>query len=71
MMEHHPEEPVGQVQPQHRSGLGRGVGMKATDAATMPLCRTCHRQVHDDPRMKLEQWRWLALTLILYVEQQG
>ena len=47
-----------------------GAGMKAPDYLAMPLCRDCHRRLHDNPP---ENWvaaqrAWLILTLSLAFE---
>lgn len=49
----------------HAIGIGHfsGVGLKAPDSLTMPLCRTCHDRLHAAPAMWPEQWGWMYATL--------
>lgn len=59
--------------PHHIKGVGylSGVGLKAPDWATMPLCLSCHNSIHRiDNKINLNiQWEWLARTLGKAVEQ--
>lgn len=55
----------------HIRGVGHmgGMGLKAPDSATMPLCTRCHDALHSG-RYPLEiQWEWLARTLMQIVEE--
>lgn len=49
----------------HIIGTGgmSGMGMKAPDWATMPLCRLHHTLVHNYPDMWARQWGWIKKTL--------
>ena len=50
--------------PHHIVGVGEGgMGTKACDLLTMPLCRGCHTQMHDSSELKGYQWQWVAKTL--------
>lgn len=55
----HPE-----AEPHHIIGMGLGgMGTKASDIHTMPLCRPCHRAVHDKPGdWAGSQVRWMIET---------
>lgn len=50
----------------HIKGIGHfsGAAMKASDFATMPLCRDCHRMIHAEPDQNFMQYEWLARTLL-------
>lgn len=49
----------------HIIGIGgmSGMGMKAPDWATMPMCRIHHTMIHNTPEMWPEQWSWIKATL--------
>jgi hypothetical protein len=51
--------------PHHVKGIGNfsGMGMKAPDYLSMPLCRGCHNQIHNDPDLWANQWEWIVRTL--------
>jgi hypothetical protein len=40
-----------------------GMGMKAPDYATMPLCRLCHSDMHNKPEMWWYQWEMIVRTI--------
>lgn len=48
----------------HVIGLGMGImGDTASDIHTIPVCRPCHREIHNDSkRYQLSQARWLMKT---------
>lgn len=47
----------------HIIGEGQGgMGTKACDLLTMPLCRGCHTQIHNQSGMWDMQWKWVAQT---------
>lgn len=56
----------------HLVGVGHmgGMGMKAPDLMTSPLCRECHGRVHREPELWTMQWEWIARTL-LQAQQEG
>jgi hypothetical protein len=49
----------------HIIGVGgySGVGLTAPDWAAMPVTREAHREIHMNPELWPEQWRWIAQTL--------
>ena len=49
----------------HIKGVGcmSGTGQKAPDYATMPLCNSCHREMHGNPEIQGEQWEMIVRTL--------
>lgn len=51
--------------PHHIIGTGceGGMGTKACDLLTMPMCRECHTRLHEQPLMWEHQWKWVAKTL--------
>jgi hypothetical protein len=51
-----------QSEPHHIIGIsGSGMGIKADDIHTMPLCRQCHDDVHECQNNFLhQQIRWLC-----------
>lgn len=53
-----------EAEPHHIIGIGAsGMGTKADDIHTMPLCRRCHDEVHRDQGAWLfAQVRWILLT---------
>jgi hypothetical protein len=52
------------VDPHHIIGIGMGaMGSKAHNMHSMPLCRTCHDEVHRDS-WSYPQTRWLLETQI-------
>ena len=55
----------GPVQVHHLKHIGgfSGVGLKAPDWMTMPLCGDCHRRMHEDPEMWGMQYPYLLRTL--------
>jgi hypothetical protein len=48
-------------------GLG-GMGIKAPDWAVMPVTTAAHREIHENPELWPEQWRWVAETMGKAVE---
>jgi len=52
------------VDPHHVIGLGLGItGDTASDIHTIPVCRPCHREIHNEPnKYQLPQVRWLMKT---------
>jgi len=51
------------AEPHHIIAIGDGkTSGKASDLATMPLCRTCHSDVHFNPHA-WPQAKWLEQTL--------
>lgn len=55
------------------SCFGKGMGHKASDAATMALCVTCHAELDQGKSMgKLERWHqqmeWIAKTSVALIE---
>jgi hypothetical protein len=56
--------------PHHITGKGQGgMGTKADDLYTMPLCRHCHDEMHKDPGLWADQWAYVAQTLREAVKQ--
>lgn len=53
----------------HAIGIGHfsGVGLKAPDSLTMPLCRTCHDRLHATPELWPKQWGWMYTTLCMAI----
>lgn len=52
--------------PHHVIGLHWGLsgwGLTAPDSFAMPLCRTCHDEVHDSPELQRRQPGWLRWTI--------
>lgn len=51
--------------PHHAKGIGNlsGSALTAPDSMAMPVCREHHDEIHQDPTLWPEQWRWVALTL--------
>lgn len=50
--------------PHHIIGAGEGgMGTKACDLLTMPLCRPHHAEMHKDKTMQLVQWDFVSKTL--------
>jgi hypothetical protein len=49
----------------HITGTGNlsGMGMKAPDIYTMPVCRPHHTEIHQSPELWPEQWEWIARTM--------
>lgn len=49
----------------HIIGCGSmgGMGMKAPDSMTMPVCRGHHQAIHTQPELQSYQWEWVARTL--------
>jgi len=60
------------VQAHHFKGTGNmsGVALKAPDYWTMPLCATCHTQLHRSmTRREYEaQYEWAARTMAMFLE---
>lgn len=56
---------VFEIDPHHLTSLGLmgGAGTKAPDTMVMPLCRTCHTDMHDKGDYRQYQWEWIARTL--------
>lgn len=53
--------------------FGKGMGHKASDAAIMALCMTCHGELDQGNSMgKLERWHqqmeWIAKTSVALIE---
>ena len=44
-----------------RGHLG-GMGTKAPDNYTMPVCRQHHQEIHQRPELLDDQWEWVART---------
>lgn len=55
----------------HIKGTGgmSGTGMKAPDSASMPMCRTHHDEMHRDPSLWPDQYRYITATLIRAIDQ--
>lgn len=55
----------------HIKGVGHlsGVGMKAPDTFTMPVCRPHHDEIHRTPELWANQWEWVARTLARAVSE--
>ena len=53
-----------ETEPHHIIGIKMGaVGMKASDIHTMPLCRKCHDNLHQDPtEWIVRQIQWVIIT---------
>ena len=50
------------AEPHHIIGIGDGaMGRTASDLHTMPLCRSCHSEVHKDPK-SWPQCKWMSIT---------
>jgi len=48
----------------HAIGVGEsGMGTKACDSLTMPMCRGCHTRFHGSPEEWAGQWKLIAKTL--------
>ena len=49
----------------HIKGIGHmsGIGIKASDAMTMPLCREHHSEMHQDMNMQPDQFEYICRTL--------
>lgn len=56
--------------PHHLKGIGNmsGVGTKAGDQYTMPLCGDCHHRMHHEPELWPEQWEFVARVMGRAVE---
>lgn len=46
-----------------------GMGTKAPDSACMPLCRRCHRALHDTPDHWALQWEMTVKTLMKAIDE--
>lgn len=45
-------------------GYGEGgIGTKACDTLSLPLCRPCHQEMHANPELWADQWHFIAKTL--------
>ena len=55
----------------HIKGIGHlsGAGLKASDVYVMPLCNTCHGDMHRKPELWPTQWEGVARTLAKAVEE--
>ena len=55
----------------HIIGVGgmSGMGLKAQDWATVPVCAEHHRLIHLFPDMQGDQWEWIARTLGRAIEE--
>lgn len=51
--------------PHHLIGIGNmgGMGMKAPDSLTMPVCRRDHDLIHSSPELWPQQWEWIVRTI--------
>ena len=51
----------------HIIGVGNfgGMGTKAPDMMTMPMCRGHHNDIHTNPDIWGQQWEWAARTLAM------
>ena len=51
----------------HIIGIGDGaIGTKACDLLAMPVCNGCHtlfHRQHENPELKLDQWKYVSKTL--------
>lgn len=60
------------VQAHHFKGTGgmSGTALKAPDHWTMPLCSTCHDELHRSmsKREYSQQYEWAARTMALFIE---
>ena len=56
----------------HIKGVGyfSGIGMKASDLLSMPLCRECHGRMHNEPGLWQDQWEFIVRT-IAKAEKEG
>jgi hypothetical protein len=56
----------------HIIGIGglSGMGMKAPDQYTMPVCREHHSEIHKTPELWDNQWMWIAHTLAKAFEEK-
>jgi hypothetical protein len=54
----------------HIIGVGHygGMGTKAPDSLTMPVCRGHHGEIHRDPNLWPDQFQWVMETLQKRVE---
>ena len=50
----------------HIIGIGHfgGMGLKAPDILSMPLCRAKHREMHENPDLWPDQWEFVVRTLL-------
>ncbi|MCE8034598.1 DUF968 domain-containing protein [Billgrantia tianxiuensis] len=58
--------------PHHVIGLHwglSGMGMTAPDSFAMPVCRACHRAIHESPELQRWQPTWLRHVISLGVRQ--
>lgn len=55
----------------HIIGTGNmgGMGTKAPDNMTMPVCRGDHYKIHHDPELWDQQWEHIARTQNMAIEQ--
>ncbi len=65
----------GNTQAHHIRGIGHksGVGLKAPDQWTAPLCVGCHHEFHADPwpGAAVDQYKWIAETLAAFVDEMA
>jgi len=56
----------------HIIGVGHygGMGTKASDALTAPVCREHHDEIHRDANLWPDQFQWVMETLALWREEQ-
>jgi hypothetical protein len=47
------------------------MGMQAPDWAVMPVCRGCHTEIHNNPKLWPEQWEAIVRTLGKYIDEHG
>lgn len=54
------------AEPHHLKGVGNlsGGAQKADDIMVMPLCHTCHMEMHNTPSWWVSQWEFIARTLL-------
>lgn len=55
----------------HLIGIGGmgGMGTKAPDNMTMPLCPECHAMVHRSHLMWPDQWEYIAKTQARFIDE--
>ena len=55
----------------HLIGVGSmgGMGMKASDSMTCPLCVTCHAKIHSRSSYLCYQWEMITRTLGRAIDQ--
>tara|TARA_R110002110_G_scaffold393274_1_gene606948 strand:+ start:369 stop:647 length:279 start_codon:yes stop_codon:yes gene_type:complete len=50
-------------------GMG-GMGTKAPDNFTLPLCAEDHSKIHQEPELWQDQWEWIAITQSEWIHVQ-